>query len=208
MSNSMRFDDNTFQLQVEQLKKIALTSTDECIVATIIAVQDQRVTALLAQKAEGSVWKGLFCAKRNDDKIAVVFNLDCPPGVICLVKPWFAAIVDLEFGTVYGIQDPYRPMTFAERGSCKCGTQGSTLRRPFECQVCERTTGYGDLVDALNKAKNSGKFGDKRGCRDFVDDAAFKLFLLNELLLEEPVADIIIAAAQGCGHCACNYDVF
>jgi hypothetical protein len=123
-------DAAAFQAQVDQLAKVAATSTDECVVATLIAVQNKQVQERVVEKAKHYVWKGQFCDKRADGKIAVVFNFECHPGQICLVKPWFAAVVDLEFGTVYGIQDPYQPETL-RRGSSVCRCAPMIARKPI-----------------------------------------------------------------------------
>lgn len=116
---STAFDSAEFKANVEHLKEVAAASTDRCIIATLVAVRDDRVESLIAKKAQQFVWKGLFCEPRLDGAVAVVFNFDCPPGKICLVKPWFAAVVDLDLGVVRGVQDPYQPES-KRTTNCSC----------------------------------------------------------------------------------------
>ncbi len=130
MAKDSQGDLAAFQRQVEQLAKVAETSTDECVVAMLIASRDAQVQQLVVDKLRSYVWKGVFCRKRSDGRIAVVFDFECTPGQICLVRPWFAAAVDLDFGRVYAIQDPYRPETSHASGcTCKelrgCSSSGS-----------------------------------------------------------------------------------
>jgi len=115
--------DTALEIQVARLKIVALTSTDKCEVATFVAASDQEVqTKLVVKKNENCMWLGSFCTERSDGQMNVVFNFDCPPNELCLVKPWFAAVVDLEFSKVTGIQDPYQPRTAADSGACSCAT--------------------------------------------------------------------------------------
>lgn len=198
---------NALNAQIENLKNIAMKSTDSCVVATLIATTDKEVTQKILDKQSNYVWKGLFCAKRINGMIAVVFNFECPPNVICLVKPWFAAIVDLEFGRVYGVQDPYCPETIA-RDTKPCSCSDSGAGRPVGCVTCQHVGHYGDLVDALKKAKDKGAFNSVDTCYSFCDKTtAFAAYLTDTLGLASVVVDAILAIVDQCGHCACKYDI-
>ncbi|ACK96268.1 hypothetical protein CN498_20560 [Bacillus thuringiensis] len=95
--------------QIEKLKEVANYSTDPCIVATSIAVSSQKVIDLILKKLNhGDIYRGHHCSKHttNWELVYVIFDFDCPPGVFCLIRPSFAAVVNMVTHSVE-IIDPY-----------------------------------------------------------------------------------------------------
>ncbi|HFK1756490.1 TPA: hypothetical protein ACGXQC_000856 [Bacillus cereus] len=95
--------------QIEKFKEVANYSIDPCIVATSIAVSNQKVRDVILKKLDhGDIYRGHHCSKHttNWELIYVIFDFDCPPGVFCLVRPSFAAVVNMVTHSVE-IIDPY-----------------------------------------------------------------------------------------------------
>ena len=96
--------------QISEFNKIAAHSVDPCIIAKSIALSNQEVQDTIMKKlSEGSIFKGLHCLERvtSWELIYIYFDFDCKPGVHCLVKPAFVAIVNIISGKVIDIIDPY-----------------------------------------------------------------------------------------------------
>lgn len=96
--------------QINEFKKLASHSVDPYIIAKYIALSNQEVQDTIMKKlSEGNVFNGVSCLERVTSwkLIYVYFDCDCKPGVHCLIKPAFVAIVDLILGKVIDIIDPY-----------------------------------------------------------------------------------------------------
>jgi len=91
--------------EVHRFREHSATTTDECTVATMIAVSDPDVRELIARKAERYVFQGVRCPVRG----TVLFRFECPPGMICLVPQSFLARVDFRSRRVLEIIDPVNP---------------------------------------------------------------------------------------------------
>lgn len=84
--------------QKDKLIQKALYSVNPCTIATAIALSDEQVIEKFIEKVNaGDVFKGHRCLNHTTDweKVYVYFDFDCPPGVFCIVKPSFAAVVNL-----------------------------------------------------------------------------------------------------------------
>ncbi|MCU5511395.1 hypothetical protein OCB07_21510 [Bacillus cereus] len=95
--------------QIEKFKEVANYSIDPCIVATSIAVSNQKVRDVILKKLDhGDIYRGRHCSKHttNWELVFVIFDFDCPPGVFCLIRPSFAAVVNMITRNVE-IIDPY-----------------------------------------------------------------------------------------------------
>jgi hypothetical protein len=57
------------------------------------------------------VFRGIDCLHRLSipENHYVYFDFDCKPGTVCLIKPAFAAVVNVVDGYVVAILDPYIP---------------------------------------------------------------------------------------------------
>jgi len=92
--------------EIEGLRHHATFSTNPCTVAATIAAADPDVrTRLLAKVREGDQFRGLSCPRRG----AILFEFDCPPGVICLVRRSMLVLVDMAGRRVERIIDPFDP---------------------------------------------------------------------------------------------------
>ncbi len=91
--------------EVKRLSSHSATSTDECTVATMIAVSDEEVRELIIHKAQHNVFRGVRCLSRS----SVLFRFECPPGMICLIPPSFLVRVDFRTRRVVEIIDPVDP---------------------------------------------------------------------------------------------------
>lgn len=99
---------------------MASYSVDLCTVATAIPLSDEKVITKLTEKIlEGNVYNCHGCLS-TFELIYVYFDFDCPPGVLCFVKPLFAAVVNLITRKVVDIVDPF---TFS-----KCDTLKKKIR--------------------------------------------------------------------------------
>lgn len=84
--------------QKDKLIQKALYSVNPCTIATAIALSNEQVIEKFIEKVNaGDIFKGHRCLNHTTDweKVYVYFDFDCPPGVFCIVKPSFAAVVNL-----------------------------------------------------------------------------------------------------------------
>ncbi len=97
--------------QVDALREKAARSTNLCLTGSYIALRDARVREVFLKKiTEGNVFDGIECDKDQFEQVVIIFNFRCPDGVICLIPPTFAAVIDLIGGQVIRIIDPYYPL--------------------------------------------------------------------------------------------------
>jgi len=97
------------------LKDAAAKSIDPCLTAKFIALSDQRVRALFLKKfQDGYVFRGIDCLDLLSipENRYVLFDFDCKPGTLCLIKPAFLVVVNMIGGYVEAIVDPYIPTSF------------------------------------------------------------------------------------------------
>lgn len=154
--------------QISVLTKLASETTDSCIVAKFIAFKEKEVNELFVQKlVAGNVFRGVSCIPchlQPQSVIVVLIDFDCPPDQICLVRPWFAVGVDMNFRRIIGIQDPYIPPTSIDVLGSNCG----------------------EIKDELSRRFSRVKFG---GC-DFPDPASADAYacgtLFPQLVAENP----------------------
>lgn len=104
--------ENELIAQVEALNAAATKSIDSCLTAKAIALSDARVRTLFLKKvADGYDFKKIDCLDRVQipENKSVLFDFDCKPGTICLIRPAFLVVVNIVDGYVVAIVDPYIP---------------------------------------------------------------------------------------------------
>lgn len=104
--------ENELTAQVEALTASSSKSIDPCLTAKAIALSDPRVRSLFIKKvADGYVFRKIACLDRIQipENKAILFDFDCKPGTICLIRPAFLVVVNVVDGYVVAIVDPYIP---------------------------------------------------------------------------------------------------
>jgi hypothetical protein len=97
--------------EIDRLRLLAASSTNPCLVTQYIAFSNHDVQELFVKKtAAGDRFKTCTCLPSAPDcQQYVLFEFDCPEGLIRLVKPSFLAVVDMPKREVAKVIDPYLP---------------------------------------------------------------------------------------------------
>jgi hypothetical protein len=106
-----------YDVQFSQLVTAAIGASSPCTSAILIAAKDPAVRKLYIDKIlSGSVPEGIRCL--DDIGIpehrSVLFEFSCPNGTVCLIKPSFVVVVNVVYGVVEHIIDPYIPFALAD----------------------------------------------------------------------------------------------
>lgn len=96
------------QDEVDNLKHLAATTTNPCVVATYIAACDSRVQETLLEKFQQElVFRGTECLSGLPEQQHILVKFDCQPGVFCFINPSFLVVVNIAQRKVETIIDPY-----------------------------------------------------------------------------------------------------
>jgi hypothetical protein len=186
--------------QIEKLKEVAAKSIAPCLTAKYIAFSDRRVRDLFVKKfQDGYVFQGIECLDvlSIPEKKYVLFDFDCKPGTLCLIKPAFLVVVNMISASVEGIVDPYIPTAF--------GTLGEVPMSEYSCNNCRRYfPRYDKLKDWLRTARDAGHFTSEEGCKLFIGDTTTAAGIIAALLGGGIAGAVIEEALRQCGNCACE----
>lgn len=141
--------DPQIDAEIASLQRAAVTALDACTSAKAIAFLNPEVRALFKTKClAGYPFVGIRCLNLLGipEYKYVLFEFDCQPDTLCLIKPSFLVTVNLVTGQVVPpIADPYIPSSY------RAATPVSRSQGSYSgcgCEPSSRST-TDDPIDAL-----------------------------------------------------------